>query len=267
MSRIALRDTASALYEGTVSHRRLSPSPHRFRTGVYYLLLNLDELGDLAERVRPFGVNTRAVTSFDDRDHFEPSNEPVRAKLERWLSDRGIDLPGGPVLLLTNLRVFGYVFNPVSYFYCCDPDGVVQFIVAEVNNTFGETYCYLLDDLAPLGSRAVRSRREKVFHVSPYMEISGVDYDWIFTAPEERLNVHIDEFRGGEKFFDATLSLRRRPLTSRTLTSALLRYPHVTLRTITLIHWQALRLWLKGAPFHKKPAPPSGALGEAGGRS
>jgi DUF1365 family protein len=267
MTRLALKDLSSALYEGVVSHRRLSPNPHRFRTGIYYLLLNLDELDDLADRIRPLGVNRRAVTSFRDRDHLGSSDEPVREKLERWLGDRGIALPGGPVMLLTNLRVFGYVFNPVSYYYCCDPNGVVEFIVAEVNNTFGETYCYLLDDLAPLGSRAMKSRREKVFHVSPYMEIAGIDYDWIFTAPDERLNVHIDEFRDGEKFFDATLSLRRKPLTTRNLISALLRYPHVTLRTITLIHWQALRLWLKGAPFHRKPAPPSGALREAGGRS
>lgn len=257
---LRVADTGSALYEGTVSHRRLAPRPHRFRYRVYYVLLNLDELDALQGRVGPLGVNSRAVTSFHDRDHLEPSDEPIRTKLGHWLADRGVEMPRGPVLLLTNLRVLGYVFNPVSYYYCCEPDGTVAFIVAEVNNTFGETYCYLLDDLSPRGSRASVSRRSKVFHVSPFIEIQDVEYDWVFTAPAERLHVHIDEFKGEDKFFDATLSLTRRPLTSRSLTSALLRYPHVTLRTIALIHWQALRLWLKGAPFHRKPALPNGGL-------
>ena len=250
----------SALYEGTVSHRRLAPKPHRFRYGIYFVLLNLDELEELQGRVGPLGVNARAVTSFRDRDHLDPSDEPTRSKLERWLAERGVRLPAGPVLLLTNLRVFGYVFNPVSYYYCCEEDGAVAFIVAEVNNTFGETFCYLLNDLGARGDRAAVSRRRKVFHVSPFIEIRDVEYDWVFTAPSDRLHVHIDEFRGGEKFFDATLALQRRPLTSGSLTSALLRYPLVTLRTIALIHWQALRIWLKGAPLYRKPALPRGGL-------
>lgn len=255
-----VEDTASALYTGTVSHRRTSPTPHRFRYALYYLLLNLDELEAVASNVAPLALNSRGLTSFHDADHLGSSSISVKRKLAGWLRARGRELPGGPVLLLTNLRVFGYVFNPVSYYYCCDPQGHLVFVVAEVSNTFGETYCYLLDDLAPSGPRAVRSRRTKVFHVSPFIEIDGIEYDWIFTAPGDRLTVHIDEFRGDEKFFDATLQLKRQPLTTRSLVGAMARHPHVTAHTIGRIHWQALKLWWKGAPFYKKPDPPANGL-------
>ncbi|MHC4408075.1 MAG: DUF1365 domain-containing protein [Planctomycetota bacterium] len=267
--RHALRvgEAESAIYTGRITHRRLDPTPHSFRYGVYYLLLNLGELDEIADRILPLGVNTAGITSFYDSDHLGPSADPVREKLARWLADQGRELPTGPVLLLTNLRVLGYVFNPVSYFYCCEPGGQIAFVVAEVNNTFGETYWYLLDDLEALGSRAARSRRRKVFHVSPFIEMDRIDYDWIFTAPGDRLSVHIDEFRAGQKFFDATLTLARRSLTTRSLLGALARYPHATVRTIARIHWQALKLWRKGAPVYRKPDPPSNGIGPNTSRS
>jgi DUF1365 family protein len=260
LSRLMVEDVSSALYTGIVAHRRSSPNPHSFRYGVYYFLLNLDELEDVASNVTPLALNSMGLTSFHDADHFGSSARSVKLKLATWLQERGRELPGGPVLLLTNLRVFGYVFNPVSYYYCCDPKGRLAFVVAEVNNTFGETYCYLLDDFEPLGPRAVRARRTKVFHVSPFIEIDGIEYDWIFTAPSERLTVHIDEFRGGQKFFDATLQLKRKPLTTRSLMGAMASHPHTTAHTMARIHWQALKLWWKGAPFFSKPDPPVNGL-------
>jgi len=252
----------SALYCGWVRHRRLDPAPNAFRYGVYQLLLNLDELPELARRIPFLGHNTGNLTGYFDRDHLGRRELPTRTKLAEWLAAHGRQLGTGPVLLLTNLRVLGYVFNPVSYFYCLDDSGRLRFVVAEVNNTFGESYLYLLADLEQVGQRALLSRQVKVFHVSPFMQIDDVSYDWVLTPPGENLVVHIDEFRAGAKFFDATLNLSRRPLTASSLAKAMVRYPHMTARTIFLIHWQALKLWLKGAPFHRKPEPPPNGLSD-----
>lgn len=250
----------SSLYTGTVRHRRTSPSRNAFQYRVYQLLLDVDELPEVDRHVRGFGYNRAGVVSFHDRDHLGPSSEPVRVKLARWLEHQGQELGDGQVWLLTNVRVFGYVFNPVSYFYCLDEEGELRFTVAEVNNTFGETYCYLLEGEEAIGGKAVRSRKDKQFHVSPFMEIDGIRYEWIVTPPGPTMTVHIDEYRGDEKFFDATLNLKRSPLTTKTLAGALARYPHVTLRTITMIHWQAAKLWMKRVPFFKKPDPPQNQL-------
>ncbi len=251
--------SGSALYRGTVRHRRSAPVANGFRYGVYQVLLDLDEIPRLAAGISFLGHNRFNLTAFYDRDHMGRGDRPVREKLAEWLAERAVELGNGPVLLLTNLRVLGYVFNPVSYYYCLERDGSLRLVVAEVNNTFGETFCYILNDLQPMGGRALVSRQQKVFHVSPFIEIEDVRYDWVVTPPAESLTVHIDEFRGGEKFFDATLNLKRQPLTARRLAAALIRYPHMTARTMYLIHWQALKLWWKGAPFFRKPKPPAHA--------
>ena len=250
----------SAIYRGTIRHRRFEPVSNRFRYGVYQLLLDLDELPRLDREIRGFAYNRAGPISYHDADHMGPDARPTREKLETWLASLGHELGRGRVLLLTNPRVLGYVFNPVSYFFCLDEDGALQFTVAEVNNTFGETYCYFLDQRTPAGGRAVRSRTDKVFHVSPFMPIDGLRYEWTLTPPDQRLTVHIDEFEEGRKFFDATLSLTREPLTTASLWRAIARYPHLTARTIWLIHWQALKLWLKRAPFYRKPEPPPNGL-------
>lgn len=252
-------EVGSALYAGTVQHRRREPEENDFRYGLYQLLLNLDELPELADRIPFFGHNRFNLTAFHDVDHFRPEERPVREKLARWLEERGRELPAGPVLLLTNARVLGYVFNPVSYYYCLDPDRRLRFVVAEVSNTFGERYAYLLDD-SPGPGGAVISDRRKVFHVSPFMDVEGLGYRWTVGPPGEELTVHMDVVDGDETFFDATLRLERRPLDTGTLARALLRYPHTTARTIFRIHWQALKLWLRGVPVRTKPSPPADVL-------
>lgn len=250
----------SGLYVGTVRHRRLSPKANSFRYRVYQLLIDLDELPQLDRGLRFLSYNRPNLTAFYDVDHMGGSGAPVRDKLARWLAKRGEHLGDAPVLLLTSPRVLGYVFNPVSYFFCLDHAGDLRFVVAEVNNTFGETYCYLLDDGEPMGGRAVRSRRDKVFHVSPFIPMEDIRYHWILTPPEDHITVHIDEFERDEKFFDATLNLERRPLTDGSLAKAILRHPHLTARTVYLIHRQALRLWLKRLPVYRKPSPPANDL-------
>jgi DUF1365 family protein len=232
-------------------------NPERaFSYRVWYALLDLDELPSLTDRIAVLSRNRFNLTGFDDRDHMGPERDDVRRKLERWLEDRGVEPPTGPVRLLTHLRLLGHVFNPVSFFYCYDSDLRLQRVVAEVNNTFGESFCYLLDAGADNG--VVRSEQDKRFHVSPFQPMTG-EYRFRLTPPDDRLTVHIDVVRDGGKAFDATLAAERRPLTTGSLISVVARHPHTGLRTLALIHFQALRLWLRRAPFFTKPEPPPGA--------
>lgn len=252
--------SGSALYVGTVRHRRREPARHEFRYRTYQVLLDLDEIGLLARRIPWMGYNGAGLTSFHDTDHLGARHAPVREKLAAWLDARGVALGDDRVLLLTNLRVLGHVFNPVSYFFCLAPDGSLRRVIAEVNNTFGDTLCYLLEDLRPRGRRAFAASSRKRLHVSPFIGMEDISYEWLLTPPGPRLTVHIDETRRGDKFFDATLDMERRPLTSRTLAAAMLRHPLTPLHTVLRIHWQAVKLWWKRVPVHRRPPPPKNGL-------
>lgn len=279
MSDPATRDRVpgSGIYRGTVRHRRLRPSGYAFEHGVYHVVLDLDELPTLDRRVRLFAHNRRGLTTFHDTDHLGLADRPVRDKLAEWVAAQGHELPDGPVLLWTNLRVLGYVFNPVSWFHCHDRDGVLRMVVAEVHNTFGDTYAYLLTDLEPVGGGSLRARTAKVFHVSPFMDVDG-DYAFTVRPIDDRAFVHMDVLRGAAhdladgdpdawRLFEATLDERRRPFTTSELARALLRYPLVTLRTIVLIHLHAVRLWRRrGVRFFRRPQPPRNGLPGAGGQ-
>jgi uncharacterized protein len=247
---------ASALYVGSVRHRRQRPVVNAFRYRAYHVLLDLDELPRLDREVRGFAFNRAGPTSFWDRDHLGPADVPARQKLARWLAGEGVALPAGPVRVLTNLRVLGYVFNPVSWWFCHHPDGRLAFVVAEVNNTFGDAHCYLLDDLEHRPDGTVRARADKVFHVSPFLPIEGLGYRFTFVVPGPRALAHMDVEDADGTVLDATQDGRRVALTTRTLTRTLVTHPLVTLRTIVLIHRQALRLWRKRVTFHRRPVPP-----------
>ncbi len=247
---------ASALYVGSVRHRRHRPVVNAFRYRAYHVLIDLDELPRLDREVRGVTYNRPGPTSFWDRDHLGPADVPVREKLARWLAGEGVSLPAGPVRVLTNLRVLGYVFNPVSWWFCHHPDGRLAFVVAEVNNTFGDAHCYLLDDLEHQPDGTIRARADKVFHVSPFLPIEGVRYRFAFVEPGPRALAHMDVEDADGTVLDATQDGRRVALTTRTLTRTFVTHPLITLRTIVLIHAQALRLWRKRVTFHRRPAPP-----------
>ena len=166
----------TAILTGTVRHRRDRPRPHHFAYELWHVLLDVDELDTLDQDVGPFAYNRPGLAVFRDTDHLGPVDLPVREKLRRFLAGQGVELPDGPVLLQTSLRVLGYVFNPVSWFWCHDEEGDLALVVAEVNNTFGDTHCYVLDDLAWTGEHRVVARDRKVFHVSPFMAIDDHDY-------------------------------------------------------------------------------------------
>jgi DUF1365 family protein len=247
---------ASALYVGDVRHRRHRPRVNAFRYRTYHALLDIDELPQLDRHVRGFGYNRRAVVGFHDADHLGPLPLPVRDKLERWLGDRGVELPDGPVRVLTNLRVLGHVFDPVSWWFCHHPDGRLALVVAEVNNTFGESHCYLLDRLEHRANGTVRAHTAKRFHVSPFLPVEGLAYRFTFASRPDALTAHMDVFDADGKLFEATQAGRRVPLTSRSLATTLVTHPLMTLRTVALIHLQAVRLACKRVPFHRKPMPP-----------
>lgn len=236
----------SALYVGTVMHARRAPSEHVFRYPVYMTLLDLDELRDLDETLPLFGWNRRAVTSFYDRDHLD-----VRAHL----TAAGVDLgPGGRIEVLTNLRVLGHVFNPVSFWWCHRADGSLAAVVAEVNNTFGDRLPYVLlpaESTHRTGERQVWET-DKRLHVSPFMPMDQ-SYTWWLSEPRERVAVRMDVHDAALPDFHATLVARRVPLTARSLRAALVRYPLMPATVVGRIHWQAARLWLKHVPVHRRP--------------
>ena len=243
--------TASALYEGTVRHRRMAVRSGEFRYSIHMAYVDLDELpgllgGSLASP-RPGLVRFRRSDYFGD-----PSEDlagAVRGELERLTGAR----PAGPVRLLTNLRAFGHCFNPVSFYYCFDPAGErVEAVLADVTNTpWGERHAYALSRTGENG-RVLTGRSEKLLHVSPFMGMDH-EYEWRVSAPDERLSVHIESHRGGERAFDATLNLERRELTRRSLASATARHPMNTVHVLARIYGQALRLKLRGVPVYPHP--------------
>jgi DUF1365 family protein len=243
----------SALYEGTLLHARTSPARNVFRYPVCFYGLDLDELPELDRRLALFGYNRPNVLTFRDGDHLGDPARPVKENVLAHLAANGIDLTGGRVVLLTNLRLLGHVFNPVSYFYCYDAGGALAAILAEVGNTFGERHPYLLTESNRVrdGARLVYEHPKRM-HVSPFF---GMDqtYRFSFTEPGERVHAGVGIVEGGERPFWAELTGVRRPLTNARLARALARYPLMSQQVTGLIHWQAVKLAMKKVPFHHKP--------------
>ena len=232
----------SALYTGTLVHARRTPARHVFRYPVSYWLFDLDELPELERRLGLFSVNRGNVVSLRDSDHFDGA-----APLKRAV----VDLAGDPsverVLMLTQPRVLGYVFNPVTFYWCYRGDGSLACVVSELNNTFGERLPEVLR------GPDLRYEQRKRLHVSPFF---GLDqsYEYAFSDPgaEVWARIHVRDDDGARPL-TAVLHGRRQELTNRSLGALLLRYPLQPLQVTALIHFEALRLWLKRVPFHHKP--------------
>lgn len=254
--------TEPGLYVGSVRHRRLRPRAHAFTYPVFMAYLDIDHLEALCAVSPRLGYNRWAWAGFDQRDHLGDPALPLRERFRRDAEAQGFAFPEGPALLLTNLRYWGYCFNPVSYLYCHDPEGRLVLIAAEVTNTpWKERHVYWMKVAdGQVGKGGASFRVPKVFHVSPFMAVEG-HYRWAFGQPGHHLKVHISEFSGEEFFFDASLSMTKAPWAASEIHRVLWRFPWMTLKVITAIHWEALKLWIKRTPVHTHPGKrkPAGA--------
>jgi len=248
--------TASCLYLGQVMHRRLIPFGHKFAYRVFSLFLDLDEIPQLAERLRWFSHNRFNLFSFHDRDHGPRDGGAIKPWIERLLTERGLDLGGGRIAVLCFPRVLGYVFNPLTIYFCWHGDGELRAVLYEVKNTFGEQHCYLLP-VEPGRNRhqPILQRCDKRFHVSPFIGMTA-SYRFRLDEPDERLAILIRQESPAGELLIATHTARRAPLDDAGLLRAFVSHPLITLKVIASIHWEALRLWLKGARYHARPRPP-----------
>jgi len=233
--------TASALYEGTIRHRRFAEKPTEFTHRIALAYVDLDELPRLLGG--RFVRRGPGLVRFRRADYLGDRSVPLADAVRDLVLQRTGRRPDGPVRVLTNLRTFGHVFNPVSFYYCLDAGGELDTLVAEVTNTpWGERHAYVLP---AADARILRGHAGKALHVSPFMNMAQ-DYDIRATAPGPTLSVHIESRERGERAFDATLGLHRRPLTTRTLAEVTARYPAATLRVLALIYAHALVLLVRG---------------------
>jgi hypothetical protein len=246
----------SCLYECRVFHRRLHPKQHEFLYRIFLFGVDLDELDRLSRAVPLLAINRSGLYSLRDADHFQMVPGGLRANAEAFLASQGITEKPARILLLTNARFLGYTFNPISIWFCSRADGGPLAAIAEVGNTFGELKPYLV----PTEACGFHVRTPKQYYVSPYSELD-LEFDFRFDVPGERLGVWIDDYKGEERVLVSSLAGERRPLTTATLARFTLKYPFITLKVIGLIHWQALRLWLKRIPFIRKEANPAQQTG------
>jgi uncharacterized protein len=237
----------SCIYEGRVRHRRTAPVAHAFEYSLYLAYLDLAELDSVFAGRWLWSTRWPNVSWFRRADYLGDRSVPLDEAVRALVAERTGVRPSGPIGVITSLRTFGHVFNPVSFYYCWDASGEsVETIVAEIENTpWRERHAYVLQ-----GGERFRLRKE--FHISPFMDMD-VDYDWRFTKPGERLAIHMASSRGGVKFFDATLAVARRPMSGSTLARVLAAYPFMSLKVVAAIYWNAFRLHRKRAPFFAHP--------------
>jgi DUF1365 family protein len=243
----------SALYSGQVMHHRLRPREHTLRYRVFWMLLDLDELDQMSRSLRFFSRNRFNLMGFHDADHGDGSETPLRVQATRLLERRGVDIGSGAIRLLTMPRVLGYVFNPISLYYCHRPDGALAAMIYEVTSTFRERRAYVLP-VAPEDGRVGRIDQAtgKGLYVSPFMDMD-MRYAFKGSVPDDRLDLAIDGLDSQGLLIATAMRGRRRALGDRALLAAMAAMPLLTIKVVAAIHWEALKLWLKGVPLTRKP--------------
>ena len=249
----------NGIYIGHVYHKRHAPFEHEFRYKVFTLLLDIDTLEHTSKSLKFFSYNRWNIFSLFNKDHGARDGSHMRPWIERAAKDKNIDITGGKIFMLAFPRLWGFVFNPISLYYCYDKAGALACILYQVKNTFGEQHGYLLgvqkDD-----SGAIKQSCEKIFHVSPFIEMDCV-YNFIVREPNETLDFTIDQRNidtHGErhKMLTATWNGKRYDLTDRNIIRTMLMHPFMTFKVVIGIHWEAFWLWIKGAKYIKRPPPP-----------
>jgi uncharacterized protein len=233
----------SALYVGTVMHRRLRPRRHEFRYRAFWLLLDLDELAALSSHLRLFSHNRANLFSLYDTDHGDGTVTALRLQIERQLAGVGIDIKSGAIKLLCMPRTFGYSFNPLSVYFCHDAVGRLAALIYQVHNTFGERHSYVIP--VQRSADTICQHCEKYLYVSPFMKMD-LQYKFRVKLPVENVTIAIHAQDRAGVVFTAALAGLREDFSDWVLLRMLLRVPLVTIKVIAAIHWEALRLWLKG---------------------
>jgi DUF1365 family protein len=248
----------SCLYQTSISHRRKRPKKHKLKYGAFYLLLDIDELDRMHRKLKWFSYNSFNIFSFHDRDHGPGSNEALRPWIEHHLNNADVCLDGGRIEALCLPRILGYVFNPITVYYCYHRDGEMRAVMYEVSNTFGQRHSYLFtvhnqaDDL-------MQHSCEKRLYVSPFIDVAG-HYEFSLKRPAKELYLHIRQADKDGPLLDAWVNGSRTQVSDRNLLLCLLRYPLLTLKVVAGIHWEALQLWLKGVGLVTRPAPPENSV-------
>ncbi len=243
---------SSGLYAGVVTHARLKPRKHALRYRIFMLLLDLEELEGIDRRLKLFSLQRFNLVSFDPTSHGDGSTTPLKTQVETQLAAAGIAY-GGPVRMLAMPRILGMGFNPITVYFCHRPDGALSAILYEVNNTFGERHSYLIPaDDAPV----VKQACEKGFYVSPFMDMD-LSYAFRVRPPGEQVQVLVDVDDAEGRVLATGFVAARQALTDRALLRAWLTHPWMTVGVVAAIHWEALRIWIKGEKVRQRPAKPA----------
>ncbi|MGM0536106.1 MAG: DUF1365 domain-containing protein [Pseudomonadota bacterium] len=252
-----IRSPRSRIYRGTLRHRRHLPRHHAFEYRLWMAWLDLEELPELFDRVPGFSARRPALARFRREDYLPPHDRPLKQAVREELVRQLGSAPDGRICVLTQLRTLGLGFNPVSLYYAFDARGDLRAVLGEVSNTpWGERTRYACA-VTPHRHGHV-AEFDKAMHVSPFNPMD-MTYRWRFDTPGDTLSMHMENWKDGERHFDATLTLQARPATRGVLLATLIRQPWMSLKTLAGIHFEALRLWLKRIPVHDHPgqAPPS----------